>query len=140
VGLFSGIGKAIQKTGKGISKGVSGAIKTGATGPFEYLTLKPLEAVAPSVLNFAQRGKSLLGTASQVQQVAQQAVAENQGLLNMIPGASGLGGLFGGAPAAPEPMSGNFSQPAAPAVPVWVWLAAAGVGVLGLVLFLRKKS
>jgi hypothetical protein len=91
-----------------------------------------------------QGATGVIQSAGQTLGAATTVVQENpilgQALGSAVPG---LGGLFGGSAAAlpaPEPTSGNFSQPAAPAVPVWVWLAAAGAGVLGLVLLLRKKA
>lgn len=153
MGLFSGVsavikkatdqaGRAVQKTGKAASRGFSEGIKTGATGTFEYTTLKPLEAIAPKVIDFARRGQTLAGQASEVQRIAQDTYAQNQGLFGMIPGADALGGLFGGgAPVSGEMPPGMFTpQPAAPSVPVWVWLAAAGAAVVGLVLYLRKSA
>ncbi len=131
---------SVKDAGKSVSKGFSSAIKTGATATFEYGTLKPLEAVAPKVLNFADRAKKLVGQASQLQRTAQSTVAENQGLFGVIPGMDALspylGGGGGGGGFAEAPVSAAQPQ----RVPVWVWIIGGVAALLALVLILRKKA
>lgn len=140
MGLFKKIKSEVKNATKTVSRGVMDGVKFGATAPLEYLTIKPLEAIAPKVLNLAGRAKALVGQASEVQRIAQSTVAENQGLFSSLAGGDLLGGLFGGG--APVdggmPPGGQFTaQPAS--VPSWVWIVGAIGAALGLFLLLKKK-
>lgn len=117
------------------SKAGSDAVMFGATAPIEYLTVKPLEAIAPKVVELAGRGKALAGQASQVRDIAQQTLAENQGLLSMIPGAAGLAGLLGGGSAMD---SSGYASPASSSR-AWVWILA-GVAALAAIIFIIRRK
>lgn len=125
MGLFSGVSKTFQKIGKQAKQNTINAV----VAPIKYASELGVRQIAAA--------KPGLAAATDLLQ-SNPALA---GLAGNALGMPGLGGLFGGAPAPVEPMSGAFSAPPpAAGVPVWVWIAAAGAAVLGLVLFLRRKS
>lgn len=151
MGMFGGLGGAIsdaakstvgavKDAGKTVSKSTGEVVKAGALGPFEYLTVKPLEWLAPKVLELAGRGRVLAGQASQLQSIAQQTAAENQGLLASL-GLGDVGSLFGGMSGAPSSAAtdnGTFTSDQAGSGRLWLWL---GLGAAVIAFFyLRRKA
>ena len=137
MGLFSNVTKGIRSAVKGVQKGIKQIPQEARNAVNSAVRFQGsvIQGVASSATSVVQGVGQVAGAATEV---LNDNPLLGQALGGMVPG---LGGLFsGGGATTQEAYAPPADTPAPSKVPMWVWIAAGGAALVGLLLILKRKK